>query len=174
MNIILSDFRNQNPKNMSILLILSIILCGLVAGLLYGFSCAVNPGLDALDDLKYLSAVQSINEKIQNPVFFISFMGSLIILPICAYLHYQAGHDKWLLLSIAALLYVVGVFGITVFGNIPLNKFLENIDLKSTSANGLADIRLKFQASWIVFHQIRTVSAFFAFILITYTAVGIK
>jgi uncharacterized membrane protein len=171
MELNLNDSQNQNSRKMDFILIISIVLCGLTAGLLYGFSCAVNPGLSRLDDLVYLSAVQSINEKIQNPVFFISFMGSLVVLPVCAYLYYQAGSDKWFFFAIAALLYVIGTFGVTVFGNIPLNKLLEGIQLNRLSIAELAIIRLKFQASWNNFHQIRTIAAFISFALLVYAGI---
>lgn len=174
MNLNLNDLQNQKNRKMDFILILSIVLCGLTAGLLYGFSCAVNPGLGKLDDLSYLTAVQSINERILNPVFFVSFMGSLIILPVSAYVHHHAGSDKWLFLAVAALLYLTGVFGVTVFGNIPLNKLLEGIQLNRLSIAELASMRLKFQASWNNFHQARTVVAFVTFTLLVYAGVIYK
>ena len=68
------------PQNS--LLFLSVLLSGLIMGLLYGYACSVNPGLNKLSDAEYLRAMQSINTAIQNPVFFISFMGTLFILPV--------------------------------------------------------------------------------------------
>lgn len=66
------------------------ILTALVAGLFYAYSCSVSPGLGRLPDAGYLSAMQSINRAIQNPVFFISFLGCLILLPLSTYLHYSS------------------------------------------------------------------------------------
>ncbi|WP_426059260.1 hypothetical protein [Hymenobacter sp. B1770] len=46
---------------------------GLVAGVYYGFSVAVNPGLARLPAPAYIAAMQAINDVIQNPVFAASF-----------------------------------------------------------------------------------------------------
>ena len=53
-----------------ILLIIAGTLVALIAGLFFGFSVAVNRGLHRLKDSEYLAAMQSINEVIQNPLFF--------------------------------------------------------------------------------------------------------
>jgi len=75
------DTSTKNKKQ-NVMLICTIILSGLVAGLLYSYACSVNPGLHKLSDKEYIGAMQSINVAIQNPVFFISFMGSLILFPV--------------------------------------------------------------------------------------------
>src|SRR5688572_10813811 len=106
----------------TIVLIVTGTTTGLIAGLFYAYSCSINPGLGRLPDEAYLTAMQSINKAILNPVFFISFMGTLILLPLCTYLHYrQPVSPKFILLLIATALYLVGVFGVTIFGNVPLN-----------------------------------------------------
>lgn len=65
----------------NIIIFLTILFSGLVAGLFYAYSCSVNPGLKALSDVEYLIAMQSINRAIQNPYFFCSFMGLLLCFP---------------------------------------------------------------------------------------------
>jgi uncharacterized membrane protein len=44
--------------------------------------------LGQLSDVSYLSAMQAINKAIINPVFFLSFMGTLFLLPVSTYMHY--------------------------------------------------------------------------------------
>jgi uncharacterized membrane protein len=66
---------------MKMALFTTILFSGLVAGLLYSYSTSVNPGLKALPDNEYIRAMQSINTAIQNPVFFIAFMGLLLLFP---------------------------------------------------------------------------------------------
>ena len=58
------------------LLISATVASGLVAGLLYGFACAVMPGLKEVDDRAFVGAMQSINRRILNGWFLLTFVGS--------------------------------------------------------------------------------------------------
>ncbi len=60
----------------------------LMAGLFYAFSCSVNLGLARLSNAEYISAMQSTNRAIQNPIFFAAFFGAPILLPLSVFLHY--------------------------------------------------------------------------------------
>ncbi|MBA3649392.1 MAG: DUF1772 domain-containing protein [Chitinophagales bacterium] len=139
------------------LLFLSALLSSLIMGLLYGYACSVNPGLNKLTDSEYLRAMQSINKEILNPFFFISFMGTFILLPITAW--YSRSHGSpacFYLLMAAALTYFIGVTGVTAFGNIPLNNALAHLDITSSSVPDLSTQRSQFEASWNRYHIIRT------------------
>jgi uncharacterized membrane protein len=141
----------------NILFGLSVLLSALIAGLLYGYSCSVNPGLGKLSDIQYLSAMQSINREIQNPYFFISFMGALFILPITAWhSFYHAPRMAFYLLVAASLSYIIGVMGVTAMGNIPLNERLAKASLDSANGAVLSNLRALFEASWNRYHLIRT------------------
>jgi hypothetical protein len=49
---------------------------GLIAGVFYAYAVSVNLGLAAQPDADYVAALQAINERIQNPLFFLSFFGA--------------------------------------------------------------------------------------------------
>src|SRR3954469_7161010 len=51
---------------------------GLVAGVFYAYSVSVDPGLAAQSDASYIATMQEINERIQNPLFFASFIGAVL------------------------------------------------------------------------------------------------
>ena len=51
------------------LLISSTVATGLSAGLLYGFACAVMPGLKEVDDRAFVAVMQSVNRRILNGWF---------------------------------------------------------------------------------------------------------
>ena len=53
---------------------------GLIAGVYYAYAVSVNLGLAAQPDAGYVAAMQAINERIQNPVFFASFFGAVLTL----------------------------------------------------------------------------------------------
>jgi uncharacterized membrane protein len=140
------------------------LLTGLVAGLLYGYSCSVNIGLKLLPDEEYLRAMQSINTAIQNPYFFISFMGLLLFYPLTVWVFYtQQTISCFYLLIAATLIYFIGVFGVTVFGNVPLNNQLDKFVISSAGSKEIAAMRLTFENAWNKFHLIRTVAAIISF-----------
>lgn len=148
----------------NIVLVLAGTTTALMAGLFYTWSCSVNLGLAKLSDEGYLTAMQEINRAILNPVFFAGFLGALILLPLSAYLHY--GHVKFWLLVAAALCYIVGTFGVTIFGNVPLNNALDGFDLKSATAEAMRAHRVGFEATWNSLNTIRAVTATMAIILV--------
>lgn len=132
---------------------------GLIAGLFYAYSCSVNPGLGRLTDVEYLKAMQSINRVILNPVFYMTFMGTLLLLPLSAWLsyHQEPAIRFWYFLA-AAIVYIVGVFGVTIGGNVPLNEALDKFNLAGASVEQLAQYRLQFEAKWNMFHTVRTIA----------------
>ena len=150
----------------NIVLALALTSAALIAGLYYGYSCSVNPGLGKLPDAEYISAMQSINNAILNPVFFFSFMGTLVLLPLASYLNYNPMQPaRFYLLVAAAALYLVGSFGVTLFGNVPLNDALAAFDLKSATATEIHTARLSFEPKWNNLHQIRTVASVICLVL---------
>ena len=62
---------------------------GLIAGVFYAYAVSVNLGLAAQPDASYVGAMQAINERIQNPLFFLSFFGAALFLPAALAAHYQ-------------------------------------------------------------------------------------
>ena len=149
------------------LLLVTAITTGLTAGLLYSYACSINPGLGQVPDETYLRAMQSINRAILNPVFFLSFMGTLFLLPATTLLH--AGHPgslRFLCLLGASVLYIGGVIGVTALGNIPLNKALDAFNISSATAQQMADQRAAFETPWNNLHLVRTWASIIALALV--------
>ncbi|WP_257668956.1 anthrone oxygenase family protein [Parapedobacter tibetensis] len=148
-----------------LLYLASIALTGLLAGLFYGYQCSVINGLGRLNDKAYLLAFRSINKAILNPVFFLSFMGSLFILAISTFVFYKTGDTQILPYVVTSLIiYAIGVFGITVAFNVPLNESLASSDINTLSANQLKEMRLQFEGTWNKWHLIRTIASIASFI----------
>lgn len=149
----------------NVLLVLGGTLTALFAGLMFGFLIAVNPALGALPDRDYLAAMKSINQKIQNPFFMLTFIGPVILLPLATY---QAGTGStafWLLLA-ASVLFIVGGVVVTIAANIPLNQRLDGTDLDTADA---AQVRAWFEKPWNAWHLVRTLAGIAAVVL-TFTA----
>src|SRR5688500_11418438 len=107
----------------TIVLFITTMAIALITGLWYAYSCSVNPGLGQLSDDRYIASMQAINRAILNPIFFATFIGTLALLPLCTWLCYERlSTGQWTLMVIASIVYFVGVFGVTVLGNVPLNE----------------------------------------------------
>ncbi|WP_342087700.1 anthrone oxygenase family protein [Dyadobacter sp. OTU695] len=154
----------KTMTTINLFLIVTTLAGGLIAGLFYSYSCSVNPGLGALPDANYLAAMQSINRAILNPVFFLSFMGTLLLLPLSTYQHFGSGSRFYWLLA-ATMVYVIGTFGVTIAGNVPLNEALDKVNLTGASAQELAAHRLRFEVPWNRLHTIRTCASVLSFAL---------
>lgn len=150
----------------NLILIITAMLLALIAGLFYSYSCSVNPGLKQLGDSEYIGAMQSINRAILNPLFFLSFMGTLLFLPISTFLSFTTWDSpKFLLVLGALIVYACGTFGVTMFGNVPLNDALDAFDLKNATPESISMARKNFETPWNNLHLVRTVASVISLLL---------
>lgn len=157
----------ENTMNITLVQLIqfaAILLTGLLAGLFYGYDCSVIKGLGNLQNDTYLQSFQSINKAILNPYFFLSFMGCLFVLPVASWLSYKSGAPFYLLTA-ASLVYFIGVFGVTVCYNVPLNDQLANFQISTATESEISAMRKTFEASWNTWHRIRTIASIVAFSL---------
>jgi uncharacterized membrane protein len=151
----------------NLVLILAAAATALMAGLFFAWSCSVMPGIGRLPDATFLSSMQAMNRAILNPAFFSAFFGALLLLPLSAYLHYHHHPSPrfWLLVA-ASILYGIGVFGITMVGNVPLNDRVDAFPLSSASASDMAAIRAAFEEPWNQLNTIRTLASTVCIVLV--------
>lgn len=151
----------------NLILVSAATTTALMAGLFYAYACSVNPGLGRLSDIDYLTAMQSINRAILNPVFFAGFIGTVLLLPVSTWLQYcqPLRMRFWFLLS-ALVVYLIGVFGVTVLGNVPLNEALDVFNIQTASTDEVAAQRRAFETPWNKLHMIRTTASILAVILV--------
>jgi len=106
-------------------LTLATLTTGLVAGVFYAYAISVNLGLAAQPDESYVTTMQAINEKIQNPLFFASFFGAVLSLLAALAVHYPRPRSgRFWLVALACALYIGGGFLLTAFVNVPMNEQL--------------------------------------------------
>ena len=150
----------------NIILVLAGTLTALVTGLFYGYSVSVNGGLHRLNDSEYIKAMQSINAVIQNPLFFVSFIGPVILLPLAAFLQRDSNSMQFALLLASSVIYIAGSFGLTMVGNVPLNVRLAKFDANKGSGNEIVQARAEFEKPWNRLHAIRKIASIAATVLI--------
>ncbi len=146
-----------------LLVVVSGTLSGLVAGVYYCFNVAIVPALNSIAGTQHIAAMQAINNKIKNPIFFLSFFGPALLLPLTAFLY--RNRVQFYLLIAAAALHIIGSIGITIVGNIPLNERLDKLDTRIISESEAEQIRRAFQGAgspWMRFHAVRAICAVIA------------
>ena len=148
----------------SLTLFTAVFLTGLSAGLFYAWQVSVIPGTRKVVDLTYLESMQSINRAILNPAFFLIFIGSPLALAISTIQQFHSGMGFWLLLA-AAVTYVLGTFGVTAFGNVPLNDALDALEIAELGELEIGRFRKAYEQKWNRLHLIRTVFAALSFLL---------
>lgn len=146
----------------SLFLTLAVLTNGLYAGFLLTFLIAVMPGLAALPDEGFTTAMRRINEKVPGPAFLLLFLGA-VAFPVVA-VFTQAGEESWWLL-IGASACAVASHLVTIAGNIPLNNALAGSEGDDDTA-----ARTAFESRWNTLHYVRTALSLLAFVLLAVAA----
>ena len=137
---------------------------GLVAGVFYAYAVSVNLGLAAQPDASYVAVMQAINERIQNPLFFLSFFGAVLFLMAALVVYSPRPRSgRFWLIALACVLYVGGGFLLTVFVNVPLNEELARV-AADASAGELARARAGYEDPWNFWNGVRAVFSSLAFL----------
>lgn len=143
-------------------LVLSTLLCALVAGFLFAYAIVVMPGINTLDDKGFIKAFQVTDGVIQNnqPLFLFVWIGSAVALLVCFVTGFSVLEclDFWLL-SVATIAYLLGVQVSTIVIHLPLNNRLQTYDVEAMNDDELRQVRLGFEPRWNRSNQIRTVIA---------------
>ena len=143
----------------------AILLTGIVAGIFFAWSNAVMPGIGKLDDLEFLQAFKSMNRVILNKAFLSVFGGAMIAVFLVPVSHFALVPKAlfWFYVSISVL-YAVGVLGVTVNGNIPLNELLDTAHLDAMSTHEIEILRERVESKWNSYHLMRTACAAITFV----------
>jgi len=137
------------------------ITAGLIAGLFYAYSCSVLPGLARADDRTFVEGMRGINIAIINGWFFLSFIGTMVLMVVAAVLHFPEGSRAplpWIIA--AAVIYLLTSFVVTGVLNVPLNNQLE---AAAASGTDFAAIRAQFEAPWLRWNLVRALGCTAAF-----------
>jgi uncharacterized membrane protein len=157
-------------RNADIVLGAAVIAMGLVAGLFYFSSIAVMPALTAADDRTLVDAMQQMIDKIENPAFFLTFLGAPVLAAAALSQARRSGSPKiagWIVAGLA--LYTVMVV-VTFAVHIPLNDDLKQAGDPARIGN-LAAVRDDFVTPWVAWDIVRTLATTAAFGALTWALV---
>jgi uncharacterized membrane protein len=139
------------------LLWFSAIGCGLVAGLYFTFSAFVMTALGRLDQAAGVSAMNAINVDIVRSLFMPLFLGTTLASAALAVTAlFRSGQPGSLAMLAGGLLYVVGMFVVTMVCNVPLNNALAAAD---PAAAGTAPLWARYLKDWTMWNHVRTIAS---------------
>ncbi|WP_412543719.1 anthrone oxygenase family protein [Longispora sp. K20-0274] len=151
-------------------LVAATLTTGLIAGLFYSFTVAVMPGLRQAEDRSFVDTMQRINVAIINGWFMLCFVGALLLIALAAALHLRAAGRPALPWIAAALVLYLVMFVITAAVNVPLNNALDAAG-KPGAITDLAAVRARFEATWVGWNVVRTLTSTAAFGCLTWALV---
>jgi uncharacterized membrane protein len=136
---------------------------GLMAGLFFIFSNTIMAALGRLASANGIAAMNAINVTILNGVFLGVFMGTAVIsaLLIVGWFFSWAPSGGAFALA-ASLVYLVGIIGVTMVFNVPMNEALQAAQPDSTEAAALWQDHLQ---RWTMWNHVRTFSGLFSLAL---------
>jgi uncharacterized membrane protein len=157
-------------RSADIVLGAAVIAMGLVAGLFFFSAIAVMPALTAADDRTLVDAMQQMIVKIENPAFFLAFLGAPALAAVALVQARRSGSPAmagWIVAGLA--LYTVMVV-ITFAVHIPLNEDLRTAGEPDRIEN-LAAVRDDFVTPWVAWDIVRTLATTAAFGALTWALV---
>ncbi|WP_129791714.1 DUF1772 domain-containing protein [Sphingosinicella sp. CPCC 101087] len=139
---------------LSILLWASAIGCAMMAGLYFAFSVFIMTALGRLGPEKGAATMQSINRVILKSAFMPLFLGTtLAALVLAGWALADWGAAAAAAMLGGGLIYVLGMFGVTMFFNVPLNNALDGVDPASPEA---AAVWTRYLKVWTAWNHVRT------------------
>jgi uncharacterized membrane protein len=140
-----------------VLLLLSALGSGLMAGVFFAFSNFVMAALARLAPAEGIRAMQAINVTVLNRLFLATFLGtgvtSVAAMVIAAV--WRRGDPGTLYCLMAGALYLIGSILVTMRGNVPLNNALAALDpTHPESATRWSD----YVHNWTRWNHVRTIA----------------
>jgi uncharacterized membrane protein len=165
-----ADDPARADRNADIVLLGAVIAMGLLAGLFYGSAIAVMPALTAADDRTLVDAMQQMIDKIENPAFFLTFLGAPALAAVALVQARRSGSAttaRWIVAGLA--LYTV-MLVVTFAVHFPLNDELTKAG-DPARIEDLAAVRDDFVTPWVAWDIVRTLATTAAFACLAWALV---
>ena len=135
----------------------SVIVCGLVAGVFLAFSDFVMKSLAASKSAGGIESMQIINRKVFKTVFMVLLLGMSALSPLLiGYAYFYVSGSASSLVIAGGTIYLVGVFLVSLVFNVPMNRRLDAMDYSSSDA---ASYWKSYVPVWSFWNYIRAISA---------------
>ena len=152
------------------ILMAATLTTGMLAGLYYGWSTSVMPGLNRVTPRAAIEGFRGMDAAIINPVFMMSFLGAPFLAAGAAALLLGKDHRALLWgVGAAALLNVAGLITTAAF-NVPLNNHVHRLGDPASIADPAKEWS-DFYGPWMLWHNIRTAGHTVAFALLSWALI---
>ena len=135
----------------------AVVACGLIAGVFLAFSDFVMKALFAASPASGIEAMQLINRKVYGSVFMALLIAmlvtSVVLVPYTA-VYMTSPAVVWIICG--CVLYVIGVFIVTVAFNVPMNQRLDAMNHESDET---ASYWTVYASSWTLWNHVRTIAS---------------
>ena len=121
--------------------------CGLLAGLYFAFSAFILQAFDRLGPAQAAAAMNAINARILRSLFMPLFLGTTLASLALAVIGLIGGPTT---IVLGGLTYALGMFGVTMAFNVPLNNALVAAPAETWS---------RFLAQWLRWNHVRTIAS---------------
>jgi uncharacterized membrane protein len=134
---------------------LSVLALALLGGVFLAFSDFIMRSLDRAGTPGGVAVMQSINREVFRYVFMSLFLGMLpVSLLIAGYATFGLSGPASTLIVAAAVIYLLGAFGVTVVFNVPLNDSLAVMDVHAKSTQDFWEST--YLPRWTFWNGVRT------------------
>jgi uncharacterized membrane protein len=138
------------------LLWFSAIGCGLLAGLYFAFSAFIMTSLGRIGPSAGIAAMNAINVDIVRSLFIPLYFGTTLAGAVLAVIGLLRWGEPGAFASLAGgVIYVAGMFVVTMLFNVPLNNALATVD--PASGEG-ATVWARYLKDWTLWNHMRTVA----------------
>jgi uncharacterized membrane protein len=146
----------SRPIILEALVALVLVMFALMSGFFYAYTVSVMPGLDSIEPIHAIRAMQGINDKVRNPTFFITYFLTPGVALIVALVLRRSGlvHPSNLLL-LASFIYLSGVLLPTGAVNVPMNEALARA-VVPTDIGQAREMWTSYSAPWATWNTLRT------------------
>jgi uncharacterized membrane protein len=137
---------------------LAIGLCSaLVAGVFQSFSDFVMKALVAAEPRGGIEAMQMINRTVFGSVFLVMMLGIVpLVLGLAVYTQVNVYGPAQTWITAGAVIYVISVFLVTMFGNVPMNNRLDSMDRSMSRAT---TYWRTYSVVWTRWNHVRTLGS---------------
>jgi uncharacterized membrane protein len=145
------------------LLWFSAIGCGLIAGVYFAFSTFIMTSFARIAPTAGVAVMNAINVDIVRSVFIPLFFGTTLAAGILAGLAlFRWSGPGSMAVLVGGAIYVIGMLGVTVAFNVPLNNALAAVD--PSSAEG-ASLWAGYVRDWTFWNHVRLIASISASVL---------
>ena len=139
---------------LEIFIIVALVGSGLNGGLFFIFSNCVMGSFEEMPDGEGMRAMQIINRRILNPMFLGVFAGTALVSLVVVVLAVMDRPPGSGFAVAGAACYLLGGFGVTAVGNVPLNNRLDQASIDTERGRMLWK---RYLRDWTRWNHVRTV-----------------